>query len=147
MRSSKKIGEILVSKGLITEEVLNLTLKEQKNTGEFLGEILLRHNYINDKDLIKVLSEQFGFPVIDLENKYIDINLFDNFSKNLIFDYYVIPIKKDDFSIVFAIHNPLDAWAMQKAQEEAGGFKVKFVLATKKEIEKVIDRYKKYKFK
>jgi len=32
---------------------------------------------------------------------------------------------------------------MQKAQEEAGGFKVKFVLATKKEIEKIINRYKK----
>jgi len=106
MRSSKKIGEILVSKGLITEEILNLTLKEQKNTGEFLGEILLKHNYINDKDLIKVLSEQFGFPAVDLENKYIDINLFDDFGKDLIFKYYVIPIKKNDFLLFlqYTIH-------------------------------------------
>ena len=68
----KKIGEILIEKGLINPEQLNMALSEQKRKpNEFLGAILIRKKYIKEDSLVKVLSEQFHLPVEHLEHKYL----------------------------------------------------------------------------
>ncbi|MCM8787699.1 MAG: hypothetical protein NC935_06585 [Candidatus Omnitrophica bacterium] len=143
-RRDEKLGQILLKKKLITPEILESMLKEQKNTNEFLGELLIKHNYIKEMDLLIALSEQFDLPIINLTNSYIDMNLAKNFSATLIVDYKCFPIKMDDFSVTFAINNPLEVWAMKKAEEEAGTLKAKFVLASKADLEDAIKRYKQY---
>lgn len=56
MARKKRIGERLLDSGLITEEQLDIALKEQKKTGELLGAILFSLGYISQKDLFTVLS-------------------------------------------------------------------------------------------
>ncbi len=51
-----KLGEYLIQKGLLTEEQLNIALNEQKITGEKLGEILIRFNFVKRKDIINALT-------------------------------------------------------------------------------------------
>ncbi|MCM8831021.1 MAG: hypothetical protein NC918_02370 [Candidatus Omnitrophica bacterium] len=143
-RKNEKLGQILLNKKLITPEALELVLEEQKNTNEFLGELLIKYNYIKEKDLLIALSEQFDLPIINLANSYIDMNLTKKFSATLIVDHKCFPIKIDDFSVTFAINNPLDAWTIKKAEEEAGALKAKFVLVTKADLEDAIKRYKQY---
>ena len=55
-----RLGELLVKNGLITEELLELALKEQKRTGEMLGEVLLRLGFVSEDELLKLLSRQQG---------------------------------------------------------------------------------------
>jgi type IV pilus assembly protein PilB len=52
----KRIGEMLIDEGCITEEQLQIALAEQKKTGELLGAILFGHGFITQHDLVKVLS-------------------------------------------------------------------------------------------
>jgi len=54
----KKLGQILVNKGLVSEEQVLDCLDIQENTREFLGEILVNKGYINEEVLYRVLSEQ-----------------------------------------------------------------------------------------
>lgn len=54
----KKLGQILVNKGLITEEQVIDCLNAQRETKEFLGELLVKKGYINEEVLYRVLSEQ-----------------------------------------------------------------------------------------
>ena len=51
-------------------------------------------------------------------------------------------MSKDNWSVTFAILNPLDAWAIKRAEEETAGLRVKLVLALPQEMDDLIVRYK-----
>jgi type IV pilus assembly protein PilB len=143
-KKQKRLGEILIDKGLINSEQLKYALEEQKRTKEFLGAILLKNSQIKEKDLLEALSEQFNIPLASLKNKYIDWNLVKRFSSSLILDYKCFPIEEDGRSVTFAINNPLDVWAFKKSEEEARGFLTKYVLVTQEDMQDLIQRYQQY---
>lgn len=144
LRSQKKLGEILMAKGLITSEQLKTALDEQRETNEFLGKIFLKNNQLKEKDLLEVLSEQFNIPYVNLKYKYIDWQLAKQFSLALILDYKCFPVAKDGWSVTIAITNPLDVWAIKKTEEEARGLKLKLVLVSEGDMKEVIGRYQQY---
>ncbi|MFH0838755.1 MAG: hypothetical protein V1893_01030 [Candidatus Omnitrophota bacterium] len=144
-KKQKLLGEILLHKGLLKPEQIEEALKIQQKTKEFLGAILIKKNYIKEKDLLGALSEQFSIPLVSLKNKYIHWNLVKQFSPSFILDYKCFPVKKDEWSITMAITNPLDAWVLKKAEEAAGGgTKIQFVLVSHADMEEVIERYKEH---
>lgn len=143
-RRDKKIGEILVEKGLINAAHLADALEEQKLTKEFLGAILVKKRYVNERDFLKALSEQFGMPLAGLKDLYIDWSLAKQFSPSIILENKCFPVKKDDWSVTVAIINPLDAWALKKAEDESRGLKAKFVLVSQSDMEEITARYKEF---
>jgi len=143
-RIKKKLGEILIEKGLITPEQLKNALEEQARTKEFLGKILLDRNQIKEPDLLTALSEQFNIPIISLKYRYIDWEFAKSFGASLVLDYKCFPLEKDEWSVTFAITNPLDAWALKKIEEEARGLKIKLVLVSGRDILEAIQRYRQY---
>lgn len=58
MEKKKKLGEILLEKGIITEEQLKEALQEQEKTGISLGQILIDRGLISPGVLGDILSEQ-----------------------------------------------------------------------------------------
>ena len=56
MPPRKRIGDLLMDEGFITEDQLQIALVEQKKTGELLGSILFGLGFISQKSLFKVLS-------------------------------------------------------------------------------------------
>lgn len=144
LRIKKKLSEILIERGLITPEQLKDALDEQARTKEFLGKILLDRNQLKESDLLTALSEQFNIPIITLKYRYIDWGLAKSFSASLILDYKCFPLEKDEWSVTFAITNPLDAWALKKIEEEARGLKVKLVLVSQRDMIEVVQRYQQY---
>ena len=143
-KTQKKIGEILVTKGLINEEQLQEALAQQRKNKKFLGEILIENYSIKEKDLLEVLSEQFDIEVASLKNKYIDWNFVKGFSSSLILDHKCFPVKKDPNSITIAITNPLDVWALKKSEDESQGLRVEWVLVSQKDMQEVIQQYQQY---
>jgi len=57
-RRSRKLGEILLSQGLVTEEQLQESMMEQKKTGKTLGAVLVDRGYISADDMSSLLGEQ-----------------------------------------------------------------------------------------
>lgn len=143
-RSQKRLGEILIEKGLITAEQLKEALAQQSETKEFLGKILLKKNISRETDLLEALAAQFNIRYARLKYRYIDWQLLKQFSVALILDYHCIPIARDEWSVTIAISNPLDAWAIKKAEEEARGLRINLVLASEDDIKEIIQRYQKY---
>jgi len=56
MAPKKRIGDLMLDQGLITNEQLQIALQEQKKSGELLGSILFSLGFISQKELFKVLS-------------------------------------------------------------------------------------------
>jgi len=143
-KSGKRIGEILIEKGFITEAQLHDALLEQKVSDKFLGMILIDRGLITDHDLLEALSEQFNMPLVDIKEQHIDMELARKFSTSLILDHKFFPIREDDYSVTVAIINPLNAVAISKIQEEANPKNVNLVLVDEKDLEKVIQNYRQY---
>lgn len=143
-KGKKRIGEILIEKGLITEAQLHDALSEQRVTDGFLGTILLGKGWINERQLLEALSEQFDIPLVDLKTQYIDMELARKFSSSLILDHKCFPLRQDEDSITVAIVNPLNAVAMSKIEEEAKPRKVNFVLVAEGDIKETIQNYRQY---
>lgn len=66
------IGQILVRRGLITEEQLEEALKIQKEHGGKLGWIVLTQGWVSRLQLFRALSEHFGIPFWDFSVKEFD---------------------------------------------------------------------------
>ena len=62
----KRLGDMLIGVGLLTEEQLSSALNEQKKSGKKLGTILLEGGYIKQKQLFDALERQLGVDFVDL---------------------------------------------------------------------------------
>lgn len=56
----RPLGELLVDKGLVTNEELELALAEQSESGRLLGAILVERGFVSGPALAVALAEQYG---------------------------------------------------------------------------------------
>jgi len=63
-----KLGELLVSQGLITLEQLKAALELKDRSNIRLSTALVQLNHVNEKVLTTFLSKQYGIPAISLED-------------------------------------------------------------------------------
>ena len=57
---NKRLGEMLVDAGVLTEKQIDEAVALQKGSGKRLGAILVEHGFINETQLIEVLRMQLG---------------------------------------------------------------------------------------
>ena len=143
-KKEKRLGQMLLEKKLIIEGQLQAALTEQHETKEFLGTILVNHSIISDQDLVRTLSEQFGIPVVNIKDTYIRWEFVTQFSPALIVEHQCFPLSSDEWSVTFVIVNPLDMWALSRAQEEARGLRAKFALVSQSDMREALRRYREY---
>ena len=70
--AGRKIGEILVEGGLVTEEQVDEALELQHRTGERMAQILVQKGWLPEKDLLQALSAQLGVPFVWLRQGVFD---------------------------------------------------------------------------
>src|SRR5688572_4484827 len=64
----KKLGEMLVEAGVLSEQGLRMALNEQKRWGGALGRTLVEMKMLSEAELVRVLSLQLNLPTIDLDH-------------------------------------------------------------------------------
>jgi len=62
----KRLGEFLIEKKLVTRFQLESALKEQANFGKKLGDILVNNGYVSEGHLIEAISEFKNIKFVDL---------------------------------------------------------------------------------
>ncbi|EOD00113.1 type II secretion system ATPase GspE [Caldisalinibacter kiritimatiensis] len=140
LNDKMKLGDLLKSVGKITDEQLSDALNIQKNSGKKLGEILVEKGYVTELDIIQVLEFQFGIPHIDLNNYIIDPEIPKLITENLAKRHLVIPIKKDRGKLIVAMADPLNVFAIDDI-EMGTNLKVEPAISTKKDISNAIEQY------
>ncbi len=138
-QTRKRLGDLLVGAGLITEDQLSLTLKE-KPPGQKLGDALLLRGLITEQQLIEVLEVQLGIPHISLYGYPFDTNLFSLVSKEAAMRNLLIPINKDGDKLFVAMADPMDFFAIDDLRLSTG-FQIEAVIATKDDIVRAINKY------
>lgn len=62
-----RIGDLLITHKVISQEQLNAALVEQKKSGRKLGRVLIENGFITEDQLLTLLSQQLNIPYIDLK--------------------------------------------------------------------------------
>jgi hypothetical protein len=63
----KKLGEMLVEAGVLTDAGLRMALNEQRRWGGTLGRILIDMKLLSEGELVSALGQQLSLPTIDLD--------------------------------------------------------------------------------
>lgn len=137
MENSKFIGAILLEKGLINADQFEAALKRQKQEGRFLGEVLVDMDYINEEDLLGVLSQQLDIPYVDLRSYEIDEKVAKLISEELARRYTVIPLFMISGVMTVAMADPLDVHAIDEIHH-ATNMQIETVFSTRKYIHAAI---------
>lgn len=61
-----RLGDLLLKKGLITQEQLGAALKESRETGDLLGRVMIRRQFIFEDELARTLADQLELPYVNL---------------------------------------------------------------------------------
>lgn len=107
-----RLGDILITAGLLTEEQLQNALHLQKLTKERLGEILVRQNFVTEQDIMRVLSQQLGLQYIDLNNLHLDPRIATIIPEHVAYKHQVLPLRKEDNRLLLAMVDPLNLLAI-----------------------------------
>ena len=98
-----RLGELLVSDGLITTVQLAHALSEQKRLKLPLGRTLVKLNYLSDGVMRRALSRQVGVPYIELENLPVDLGLAKLVSRAVARQYAIVPVSRAGETLTIAV--------------------------------------------
>lgn len=128
------IGEILISRGMVTREQLESALKKQKETSRRLGEILVDDGIINQDQLNAVLAERLGVDNIGLEEGDVDSLAATMIPEKLARRYGAIPVKfLDDNALLVAMVDPTNVFAIDDLRMMTG-YDIKPAIATAEDV-------------
>ena len=136
----KLLGERLVESGLITPDQLDLALREQKRTGERIGEILISLGFVTQELISSALASEAGVTFVQLENYLIEPAALKYVSEATARRHKIIPILLEPPRLTIAMANVFDVLAIDEVQR-ATGLIVDVVSATESSVLQSIDRY------
>ena len=109
---TRRLGDLLVAEGLLTEAQLKQALSEQKGKADKLGSILVRHGFITEEQLIGFLSRQYGIPSITLNKVDIDAETLRLVPSTIALKYEVLPVKRIGGTLTLAMADPTNVFAL-----------------------------------
>src|SRR5438477_9151166 len=108
----RRLGDLLVVEGLITDGQLRQALTEQKGKTDKLGTILVSLGFITEEQLIAFLSRQYGIPSITLCSLDIDAETLRLVPPHIAKKYEVLPVKRIGGTLTLAMSDPTNVFAL-----------------------------------
>ena len=139
-RSNIKLGELLLYSNKITKEQLNKALRQQKTTGQKIGEILVNEGYVTDNEIMEVLEFQLGIPHVDLEKYIIKPEIVSEIPENIARRYELIAIDKKKDYLLVAMSDPLNFFAIDDIKMLTKS-EIQIAISSREAIIKNIDKF------
>jgi len=136
-----KLGEILVSRGLISAAQLSEALEAQIIFGGHLGTCLIEAGCIDERSLGAVLAEACGLPVAGPESFHeIPRWVVESISPEMAERHKVVPIRRDDRELEVAMIDPMDLRVLDELKF-ASGCSIGTWIAPEARIYQALERY------
>ncbi|AHI29253.1 GspE/PulE family protein [Marinobacter similis] len=106
-----RIGDLLVQNDVITEQQLMTALREQKNTGRKLGRTLIDLGYVDEDNLLNILSRQLEVPFVQLRHYQFDNELVKKLPEAMARRFRSIVLAEQSGDLLVGMADPLDIFA------------------------------------
>ncbi|KAA1257748.1 Type II/IV secretion system protein [Rubripirellula obstinata] len=141
--ATRRIGQILVDLGFLSDEQLEVLLEEQEQQpGTLLGKIAEDMQLITDEQLIQGLAEQMGMQTVSLEDAEFSPEVMEKISETMSQLYRVVPLAFDEASntLTVATCDPQNL-NIQDELRTFLGHEINVIIATETDVLKTIERY------
>jgi len=136
----KRIGEILLERGVINRSQLEKALVQQQAQGGLIGQILIELGFATEQEIALALTAQYGFPYLPLENYELDEGVMQLVPEPVARQYCLIAIDRIGNALTLAMADPSNIQAIEDIELMTKCVVQTFV-STPSAVNKAIERY------
>jgi type IV pilus assembly protein PilB len=136
----QRLGEMLLAAGAITEDALRRALAEHKRWGRSLGQTLVELKLLGEPELVHVLAQQLGVPVIELDLLDVPPEILQLVPAELAQRHDLVPFGRQLKFLDVAMADPADATAIHDVQTRTR-LNVRPYLAGPNAVERALAKY------
>ncbi len=131
-----RVGDLLVAKGLVSQEQIEKALAYQKDRGnlKLLGEVLVELEYVSEAQVMEALAEAYGVPFVKLETSVCDPAVVNLLPQDFLDSQCVLPLFLVNGKLTLAVSEPANVFVAEEVHR-ISGHEVQIVAATSKDIQ------------
>lgn len=138
MMIKKRLGEMLIDAGLLSEGQLDQMLGEQRNSGLKLGQFLVRKGVVSESQIVDTLSRQLNLAKYHPSQYPIDVTLAGLIPVDAAQKMMVAPLRKKGRLLAVALTDPLDIKVIDSLEIMTNS-ELEPVLCTEREVNQLIN--------
>ena len=144
MARYKRLGDILISEGIITEKQLEESIALQAKEGGKVGEVLIKMGYVSEEQIVIALSKQLAIPYISVASGKLipipDQNLETIIPHDFSIRNIILPLSRNLNSLTVVMFDPLDLILIDNLKKITS-CEINPVVSTKANILKAIQNF------
>lgn len=141
IRLRKRLGDLLVEEGIITEAQVEQALAAQKSSGRKLGDALIELGFLSEQQMLSFLSQQLDIPLIDLSRAAVDVESVQLLPEVHARRLRALVIGRQGDTLRVAMSDPADLFAQEALLGQLGDYALEFVVAPERQLVDGFDRY------
>lgn len=114
--TNRKLGDLLVAEGLISNLQLSIALAAQQTSSRRLGEILVERGFATEDQIAECLAKQYGYDLADLDGLRPQANAVSLLKADLALEHAVLPLRMTGDVLECVMADPLDVIATDVVQ-------------------------------
>jgi MSHA biogenesis protein MshE len=141
IRLRKRLGDLLVEEGIITEAQVEQALAAQKSSGRKLGDALIELGFLSEQQMLSFLSQQLDIPLIDLSRAAVNVEAVQLLPEVHARRLRALVIGRQGDTLRVAMSDPADLFAQEALLGQLGDYALEFVVAPERQLVDGFDRY------
>jgi type IV pilus assembly protein PilB len=137
MRTKQRLGEILIKKGVLTQDMLAKILEDQKKTNLKFGQYLIKQGILQEKQIIDLLCEQLNIKRYQINEFPLDLNLVRYIPMDFAQKNQVVPLKIQGNLLTVGIVDPLEIRIFDQI-EKLTNMEVEPIICSEMEVNQII---------
>ncbi|MCE7604298.1 GspE/PulE family protein [Vibrio fluvialis] len=137
----KRLGDLLVEEGIVSEQQVEQALSAQRQTGSKLGSTLIELGFLTEQQMLMFLSQQLSLALIDLNRAHVDIDAVQLLPEVHARRLRALVIGRSGETLRVAMSDPADLFAQESLLNQLPNHSFEFVIAPEKQLVEGFDRY------
>ncbi|HHC6645415.1 TPA: GspE/PulE family protein [Vibrio parahaemolyticus] len=137
----KRLGDLLVEEGIVSEDQIQQALLAQRSTGQKLGDALIDLGFITEKQMLEFLSQQLGLPLIDLGRAPVDADAVQILPEVHARRLRAMVVARNGDTLRVAMSDPADLFTQESLMNLLGEYNLEFIIASERQLISSFDRY------
>ncbi len=142
-RIRKRLGDMLVEAGVITNDQLMEALGKQKESGKRLGELLVDLRFTDEMEIVEAMAQQMKVPVAKIREAKLAPEVIALLPENIVRKHQVVPFELDENNpniLRVAMSDPLDIIAADDLSIITN-MQIEVMAATASDVMYAIEKY------
>lgn len=134
------LAKLLVRGALVNLEQIREAMELQRDSGYELGEALVNLGYITEPQLIEFLGNEYGVPVMDIDDCDIEESVVNLIPKDIALEKFLVPIRVEGTDLTIALSDPSNILLL----DDLGfitGKNIKPVVSSERSIKNKLSKY------